>query len=77
MTHAGTNETREVWRQKVYLICRMDHLVPVGEPNLQIIDVKLTRTAADTIVEGMPGTFVKMFRADKLPSITPPLKPRR
>lgn len=50
---------------KVYLVMERLNLVPQGAANLVVRAVKLTRDAAQDIVDRTPGTFVEKHVAVK------------
>lgn len=43
---------------KVYLVCQWNSLARPGEPNVRVIAARLTRSAAQNIVDSIPGTFI-------------------
>lgn len=53
------------WRVKVYVVVQKNNLALAGEPNINVLAAKLTRTAAQSIVDKMPGTSIIKLVADK------------
>lgn len=50
---------------KVYVVLDRKRLTADGEPNVTIIDAKLTHKAAMDIVDQRPGTFIQKVVATK------------
>lgn len=50
---------------KVYVVLQHQNLPLDGEPNRMIIAVKLTREAAQKVVNDIPGTYIEKHRANK------------
>ena len=50
---------------KVYVVCLRRNLFREGEPNIQLLAARLTRAAAQEIVDRTPGTFIEKLVADK------------
>lgn len=50
---------------KVYLVCMHMNLSRPGEPNIKIIAARLTRAAAQEIVDRTPGTYIEKLFASK------------
>lgn len=50
---------------KVYAVLQRDHLPKAGGPNSRIIAVRLTKQAAQAIVDVTPGTRVEKHFATK------------
>lgn len=50
---------------KVYAVLQHDNVAKNGAPNERIIAVKLTRSAAQHIVDQFPGTRIEKHYADK------------
>jgi hypothetical protein len=50
---------------KVYLVVQRQTLARPGEPNTRIIAARLTRSAAQEIVDQIPGTFIEKHLALK------------
>lgn len=50
---------------KVYLVCQFLNLSEPGRPNIEMLAAKLTRQAAQQIVDQRPGTFIRKLVADK------------
>jgi hypothetical protein len=50
---------------KVYVVCMRRNLFKPGENNVQIIAARLTRAAAQAIVDRTPGTFIEKLIASK------------
>ena len=51
---------------KVYLVLCPDHLAKDGEPNVRVVGAKLTRAAAESIVDKLPGASIQRMVADKV-----------
>lgn len=51
---------------KIYLVIQKVNLPKEGEPNRVVVAAKLTRSAADAIVNQVAGCYVHKIRADKL-----------
>lgn len=51
---------------KVYLVMLPNNVARPGEPNVKIIAYKLTRAAAQKIVDRVPGAYIEKGLADKL-----------
>lgn len=52
---------------KVYLVFLPSNVAKPGEPNRSVIAAKLTREAAQSIVDNMPGAYIEKHLADKTP----------
>ena len=50
---------------KCYVVLLKDNVALPGLPNVKVIAVKLTQQAAQLIVDGMPGSYIEKFFADK------------
>ena len=50
---------------KVYIVCQRRNLFKEGESNVQLIAARLTRAAAQEIVDRTPGTYIEKLVADK------------
>jgi hypothetical protein len=50
---------------KVYLVCQRLALSKPGEPNTRILAARLTRSAAQELVDKVPGTFIERQTATK------------
>jgi hypothetical protein len=50
---------------KIYLVLQRLNVFPEGSVNVRIIAAKLTRDAAQKIVDQMPGTYIERFWANK------------
>lgn len=50
---------------KVYLVCQRLALAKAGEPNVKILAARLTRSAAQELVDRVPGTFIERQTATK------------
>lgn len=50
---------------KVYLVCMRRNVAKPGEPNVQIIAARLTRSAAQAMVDATPGTYIEKHVAVK------------
>jgi hypothetical protein len=50
---------------KVYLVLQRITLVRPGEPNVKILAARLTRTAAQEMVDAIPGTYIEKQLASK------------
>lgn len=50
---------------KVYLVCRFLNLAQQGQPNIEMLAAKLTRRAAQQIVDEHTGTFIQKLLAVK------------
>lgn len=64
MTGTKTKEKRRI-QVKVYLVCMRLNLARPGEPNIRIIAARLTRAAAQEIVDRTPGTYIEKMFASK------------
>lgn len=51
---------------KVYLVLLTNNVAQDGEANRRIIAAKLTRGAAQRIVDNLPGAYIEKVEADKL-----------
>ncbi len=61
----GTNCPAPPAATKVYVVMiRVEPSCPDG-PNVEVYGAKLTRSAADTLAENVPGAWVEKVRADK------------
>lgn len=67
MTDALLSETVTKARMqiKVYLVCMRRHIVKPGESNVQVVAARLTRSAAQAIVDATPGTYIEKHVAIK------------
>jgi hypothetical protein len=59
-----TEEKRRI-QVKVYLVCMRRNLFRPGEANIQIIAARLTRAAAQLVVDQTPGTYIEKVFAVK------------
>lgn len=50
---------------KTYIVMQRMNVLTAEGDNLRVVDVKLTRAAADRIVDRTPGTFVAPHKATK------------
>ena len=50
---------------KVYLVMQRVGLPRPGEPNVKILAARLTRTAAQEMVDAIPGTYIEKQLASK------------
>jgi hypothetical protein len=50
---------------KVYIVCQRRNLFRQGEPNITLIAARLTRAAAQEIVDRTPGAYIEKLVADK------------
>lgn len=50
---------------KFYVVCMRRNLFAAGEPNIQLIAAKLTRAAAQEVVDRTPGTYIEKMVATK------------
>lgn len=61
----GNEKRKRRIQVKVYLVCQRRNLVPDGEPNINMLAAKLTRAAAQEIVDRTPGTYIQKMFASK------------
>ena len=54
------------YRIKVYVVMESYNLKHKGEANREVIAVKLTKDAAQSIVDQKAGRFIEKYYADKL-----------
>ena len=52
-------------RLKVYLVLLRNNVAREGQPNVQVIAVRLNHQAAQKIVDQTPGTFIQKHFATK------------
>lgn len=50
---------------KVYVVCQRRNLFQPGEPNITLLAARLTRAAAQEIVDRTPGSYIEKLVADK------------
>jgi hypothetical protein len=50
---------------KVYLVLQLLNLAPPGQSNVRVVAARLTREAAQRIVDSTPGTFIEKHVAVK------------
>lgn len=50
---------------KVYVVLQHKNLIGDGEPNVMIVGIRLTRSAAQKIVNAVPGTWIERYKATK------------
>lgn len=50
---------------KVYLVMQRRHVARDTEPNVEVLDAKLTREAADQMCDAHTGTFIRKVVATK------------
>jgi len=65
MTIEGARSTAKSTTVKVYAVLQHDNVAKNGAPNERIIALKLTRSAAQLIVDRFPGTRIEKHYADK------------
>ena len=61
----GQDQRKRRIQVKIYLVCQRRNLVPEGEVNVHIMAAKLTRAAAQEIVDRTPGTYIQKMFATK------------
>ena len=71
----STIDEKKVYPTKVYLVFQVDNVAPVGQPNIRVIACKLNQTAAQAVVNTMPGSYIEKVYANKIPMITPLMPP--
>jgi hypothetical protein len=62
---SGSDAGRGRMQVKVYLVLQRVGLPRNGEANVRILAARLTRTAAQSMVDKIPGTFVEKHLAMK------------
>ena len=50
---------------KVYVVLQHKNLIGKDEPNVRVVATRLTRGAAQSIVDAMPGTWIEKHVATK------------
>ena len=61
----GTERRARPLQLKVYIVALRKSLVRDDAPNIEILDVKLTRKAAEEVRDRIPGTFIVKRLATK------------
>jgi hypothetical protein len=59
MTTAIETPTKGKMQIKVYLVCIRNNVAKAGEPNTKILAARLTREAAQRIVDLTPGSYIE------------------
>lgn len=62
----GPGKRGKRWQVRVFLVLRRPKREPGPGENL-VVCVKLTRDAAQSVVDHTPGTYIVRMSADKLP----------
>lgn len=65
MTDVTPDAGKSRMQIKVYLVCMRRNLPKPGEPNVEIIAARLTHSAAQSIVDTRPGTYIEKHVAVK------------
>jgi hypothetical protein len=58
-------EKRKPIEVKVYIVCQRRNLAKPGETNVTLLAARLTRAAAQEIVDRNPGTWIEKLVANK------------
>lgn len=62
---AGGQLGKKPMEIKVYVVCQRRNLIREGEANVQLVAARLTRAAAQEIVDRTPGTWIEKLVATK------------
>ena len=54
----NTSKGSKPFEIKTYIVMQRKFAVRGDQPNVEVIDVKLTQAAAQLIVDNIPGTFI-------------------
>lgn len=59
------SERRKPIEVKVYVVCQRRNIARPGEANVTLLAARLTRAAAQEIVDRTPGTYIEKLVANK------------
>lgn len=62
---SGQLTKRKPIEVKVYVVCQRRNIVRPGEANVTLLAARLTRAAAQDIVDRTPGTYIEKLVANK------------
>jgi hypothetical protein len=64
---SGQLTKRKPIEVKVYIVCQRRNLTRPGEANVALLAARLTRAAAQEIVDRTPGCWIEKMVANKTP----------